>query len=247
MLQQLASGYVKMLSSDMRHFGLQYKEGLNEDPIPFYAFGSCKPGGLYYTTLDQLGYFLTPNWPLLADVSVPPDAQVYAEPCATKWKASQLVISNIRSVYDFLNAAPMDLLIQYAKQSPAIIRMYTKTAIPLAVFQCTYAHYYRSAVSLLDKQVLTVDVAVELTKLDRLNDLPIAAYLRLDYALAILDVAPKYARHFQNLSRTDRHKIAELRPNVGLYTDPLSKDLFLFDKQNPPTWVQYNSDVPVLA
>jgi hypothetical protein len=94
--------FVKLLARDLRHHHFQYKEGLNVDFIPFDASGECKPGGLYFTTQFHIGRWICDSWPLAADVTVPPDAQLYQEPCHTKWKADRLVLSNIRPLHQYL-------------------------------------------------------------------------------------------------------------------------------------------------
>jgi hypothetical protein len=85
--------YVKILHESMVHYGFKYQLGLNVDPIPFNPAGSCKPGGLYFTDLDNFHYQLCYGT-LIADVVVPNDT----EPCGYIWKASQLIISNIRPI-----------------------------------------------------------------------------------------------------------------------------------------------------
>jgi hypothetical protein len=92
----------KLLYSNRYHNGVTYEEGLNVDPLPFNPSGSCLPGGLYYTSLEHLPKWMDPSWPLIADVTLPADTLVYAEPCGTKWKANQLVLSNIRLLREFL-------------------------------------------------------------------------------------------------------------------------------------------------
>jgi hypothetical protein len=88
--------FYKLLFTSLCHNGFTYKEGLNVDHVPFAPEGSCKPGGLYYTTLEHLSFYYIQEWPLVADVTLPDDAEIYAEPCGTKWKADRLVLNNIR-------------------------------------------------------------------------------------------------------------------------------------------------------
>jgi hypothetical protein len=58
---------------------------------------------LYYTDFEHVPkWWAADYWPLIADVTLPPDARVYAEPCGTKWKADRLVLSNIRPLDKFL-------------------------------------------------------------------------------------------------------------------------------------------------
>jgi hypothetical protein len=92
----------KLLAADLRHNGFQYQEGLNVDPVPFNPTGACEAGGLYYTDLEHIPRWYTHHWPLIADVTLPDDARVYAEPCGTKWKADRLMLSNIRPISEFL-------------------------------------------------------------------------------------------------------------------------------------------------
>jgi hypothetical protein len=95
--------FYKLLAVDLCHCnGFIYQEGLNVDPLPFDPSGTCQPGGLYFTTLEYLPIWHRTIWPLIADVTLPPDARVYAEPCGTKWKADRLVLSDIRPLSRFL-------------------------------------------------------------------------------------------------------------------------------------------------
>ncbi len=89
--------YVKILHESMVHYGFKYQVGLNIDPIPFNPAGSCKPGGLYFTDFENFQYQLCYGT-LIADVVVPDNTEVYAEPCGYIWKASKLILSNIRPI-----------------------------------------------------------------------------------------------------------------------------------------------------
>lgn len=94
--------FYKLLARDLRHYGMTYKEGLNVDVLPFNPHGECQQGGLYFTTAAFVGEWMKPDWPLIADVTIPADAQVYPEKCGTKWKADRLVLSNIRPLHQYL-------------------------------------------------------------------------------------------------------------------------------------------------
>jgi hypothetical protein len=108
--------FYKLLSDDLRHNGFQYKEGLNIDHVPFNPNGSCERGGLYYTSYEWIGSWHRNHWPLIANVTLPPDALVYPEPCGTKWKADRLVLSNIRPIGDFLAEQSEQQLITWLQQ-----------------------------------------------------------------------------------------------------------------------------------
>src|SRR5271156_4589482 len=87
------SKYVKILAENLIHHNFQYKEGLNIDTIPFNPSGECEPGGLYYCEREK-AYLYANFGPFIADVEIPDDARIYAEP--DRYKADKIIISNIR-------------------------------------------------------------------------------------------------------------------------------------------------------
>jgi hypothetical protein len=89
--------YYKMMRNDFIHHGFTYKLGLNVDTIKFNPTGSCLPGGLYFTDIDNLGTFFEFG-NLIAIIKIPNDALVYKEPCGTKWKADRLIIDKIDTI-----------------------------------------------------------------------------------------------------------------------------------------------------
>ncbi len=96
--------YVKILHESMQHRGFKYKLGSNTDHIPFNPSGSCEPGGLYFTDINNFYKFLDYGT-LIADVKVPEGVEIYADPDRDnsqpyKWKAPSIVISNVRSIKD---------------------------------------------------------------------------------------------------------------------------------------------------
>jgi hypothetical protein len=90
---------VKVLTYDLIHNGFQYQDGLNTDTVPFNPSGSCKPGGLYYTTLEFMPNFIGYGTKI-ANVEIPPESKIYADPEGKKWKSSSVVLSNILPLKD---------------------------------------------------------------------------------------------------------------------------------------------------
>jgi hypothetical protein len=83
--------YYKILNKDEKHLGLQYKTGLNIDPIPFNPSGDCEEGGIYFAREDILAFLSYGPW--LREISLPPDARVYENPdLPKKWKADKVVL-----------------------------------------------------------------------------------------------------------------------------------------------------------
>jgi len=118
--------YVKILSSDLVHNGFKYKEGLNVDILPFDPSGSCKPGGLYFTDLKNFCKFLDYG-NLVADVTIPDDAQVYADggdaTSPYKWKADRIILSNIRPIEKILSMKTAEELMELIKSKCDVFHM----------------------------------------------------------------------------------------------------------------------------
>mgnify|MGYP000317113444 CR=1 FL=1 len=113
--------YVKILHASLIHNKFTYKEGLNVDVLPFDGSGSCKPGGLYFTDLENFLRY-TNFGTLVADVTIPDDAKVYPEPCRTKWKANKIILSRIRPIEDIFDNCEDSVILQLIQYEPVVIR-----------------------------------------------------------------------------------------------------------------------------
>jgi len=83
--------YYKILNEKECHHKLQYKFGLNIDPLDFRPYGKCEPGGIYFAKEDIL-YFLDYG-PYIRKVTLPEDAKVYENPGKPKkWKADKVIL-----------------------------------------------------------------------------------------------------------------------------------------------------------
>lgn len=85
--------YCKVLNSNFNQKGYQYNEGLNVLDKPFESTGSCVPGGLYFTNIENIFKFI--NYGIyLVKVTVPVDAQMVKDPDNDKWRADKIIISD---------------------------------------------------------------------------------------------------------------------------------------------------------
>jgi len=84
--------YYKVTNEQEIHNGLQYKDGLNIDTLPFNPKGTCEPGGIYFTREDILAFANYGAW--LREVILPEDAKVYKDPDSklTKWKSDKVIL-----------------------------------------------------------------------------------------------------------------------------------------------------------
>ena len=84
----------KCLNNELTHYDFKYKIGLNEDYIPFNPLGSCKPGGLYFTTIEHIDKFF--DYGLnIAIIELCEDAMFYIEPNGIKFKTNKFIIKKI--------------------------------------------------------------------------------------------------------------------------------------------------------
>lgn len=109
--------YFKVMNQAEYHHELQYKTGLNIDPIPFNPHGKCNPGGIYFCEAKHVFRFLdyagTDGW--IREVTIPDDAQIYHE--VYKVKADRVILGKRMSVkraktFNLLLKAGADLHVQ---------------------------------------------------------------------------------------------------------------------------------------
>ena len=90
----------KILKPNMKHFNYQWREGVNIDVLPWNPSGSCEPGGLYFTTIDQLhNYAQNPYaqcW--VGRVTLDDNEEVWQE--QGKWKAHRVFLEEPVRVKD---------------------------------------------------------------------------------------------------------------------------------------------------
>ena len=84
--------FYKVLNETECHNGLQFKTGLNVDPVPFQKKGSCCPGGIYFAREDILAFLDYGPW--LRKVTIPADAEMVLDPGKEpeKWRASKVIL-----------------------------------------------------------------------------------------------------------------------------------------------------------
>ena len=107
--------YVKLTNKECWHNGFQFVEGLNIDHIPFTKNNYCEPGGIYFTTLENIYMWLEYNdkeMYYIWDVIIPDDAQVYHQ--SDKSKADKIILRNRRTLSEFFSD-DQDMLISSIK------------------------------------------------------------------------------------------------------------------------------------
>jgi hypothetical protein len=88
--------YYKWLNKSRKHFNHVYTLGLNTDSIEFMPTGDCQAGGLYFTNIENIPYFLSFGTDV-AIIELCKDAQFYIEFCGTKAKTNKFIVKHILS------------------------------------------------------------------------------------------------------------------------------------------------------
>jgi len=93
--------YFKVTNAAEKHNGLQYKDGLNIDPVAWNPSGGCQSGGIYYADEDHICEFLGIGaW--VREVTIPDDARTYKDPEGNKSKADKVILGPRVALLDFL-------------------------------------------------------------------------------------------------------------------------------------------------
>jgi len=90
--------YYKILNEKEKHFGLQYKTGLNKDPNPFNPSGCCQSGGMYFSSNHILDFFCMGPW--IREVTLCKDSNIYKDPDpnSEKWKTDKFVLGERKRI-----------------------------------------------------------------------------------------------------------------------------------------------------
>lgn len=104
---------VRFCYPNKTHNNYEWHDGENVDILPFEANGKCQKGGLYFTTLNQLLYYLAAGEYLgdywVVTLTVDDNEDVWQEPNG-KWKAHRVMVTSMTRIKDM----PEEVLYQMA-------------------------------------------------------------------------------------------------------------------------------------
>lgn len=94
--------YLKITNAEEKHYGYQYKDGLNVLDKEFQTEGSCVPGGLYFTDIHNIDKFFRYGVNLRI-VRLPkdnPNFKMVKDPEGDKWRANMIILGEKYSLFD---------------------------------------------------------------------------------------------------------------------------------------------------
>lgn len=90
---------VKIIGNNFNNY--IYRIGLNIDPIPFRPYGKCQAGGLSFTDMRFLPYFMSCG-SHIAYVDIVDDSRIYLDNYKS-YKADMIVLTKIIPIQDYLS------------------------------------------------------------------------------------------------------------------------------------------------
>lgn len=118
--------FYKFINRNKIHKGFTYKQGLNVDTLPFNPTDTCRQGGLYFTTKDNIFHFKKYG-DYCCNIIIPDDAQCYVEKYAIK--ANKIIVESFREVHQMSEWFDEDFCISAVKQKWQAIK-YVKVMTP---------------------------------------------------------------------------------------------------------------------
>jgi len=89
--------FYKITNQDEKHYGMQYKTGLNIDVLPFNPQGDCEKGGIYFSREDILAFLDYGPW--IRKVTLPENEEVYENPdTLKKWKSHRVILGKRKKI-----------------------------------------------------------------------------------------------------------------------------------------------------
>lgn len=94
--------YFKITNQEEKHYGLQYKNGIIEDILPFNnnPRATCCEGGIYFSDEKNIIKFFTYG-PWIRQVEIPEGAQWIQDPSGNKWRASKLFFHPRKKLWSY--------------------------------------------------------------------------------------------------------------------------------------------------
>jgi hypothetical protein len=134
----------KVVSKDFTHNNFIYKDGLNIDTVPFNPSDECSVGGLYFTELYKLAYWI--NWGMyICKVTVPDDSLVYIEQNKFKVDKINLDLNNkvlIKDFYAWDDPYFCEIAVQQNHTALRFVRNQTEEICKIAIYKNSQSLQY---------------------------------------------------------------------------------------------------------
>ncbi len=134
--------FIKLTNSSEIHYNFKYQTGLNIDVLDFNPTGSCSSGGLYFTDLTNMHYWLNHLYDIkyLRYVTLLDNEPIYVED--NKYKVKQFILSERIKIKEFIKSQNMiDIISEYPYELK-YIKNQTDEICKIAVKQEGYTLVY---------------------------------------------------------------------------------------------------------
>ncbi len=118
---------LKFMNNDDKHHGIQYKDGINYDILPFDSSGTFSKGGIYVTTIEYWFMYHSCYGDYCREVKIPDDAYVYIE-SLDRIKCSHIMLGKRKKKMRLIEKL-MDQYIKKTENPQEIIYNFLHTSI----------------------------------------------------------------------------------------------------------------------
>jgi len=122
--------FVKLTMEDNTRRNFEYREGLIVDTIPFNPTGECLPGGMYFTDLNDMPFWINYG-PIIWTVTIPKNAWVYVE--EHKLKADQFELSDRKHISEHVCWCSKDYCLMAVKKNGLALQYVGKMSQTLKI------------------------------------------------------------------------------------------------------------------
>jgi len=239
--------YVKFIRRDRKHYGVRYKEGIVEDPLPFDPDEHCGPGGLFFAKVEDAA-----QWASFGDdmatITIPPGERVVE--FKQKLKAHRIRVGKIVPIGDHPVWNDSALRLAAVRKTPWLIEHMKN---PSEALQMTAVGKDAGAVLLIEDPcraakvlALTLDGNLIEYMKDLDDELQVIAVTKSPEAIYAIDnpceeaiiaaacVEPCVMGSFPNASDRVKETVIKRCPEAVYWMNNLSEDLKLWAiKRNP--------------
>jgi hypothetical protein len=123
----LSENLIKLTNTIENHRGFQFDSGINEDTNTFNPEGKCSAGGIYFTHIDKLAYWVdlyqNPNheYKYCRKVKILSDCKIYIED-VDSFKVDKIFLEDRVDISELENWKDRDYLMKSIRQNPFVIR-----------------------------------------------------------------------------------------------------------------------------
>jgi hypothetical protein len=236
---------IKLTNEAENHNGFQFQTGLNIDTVKFNPKGNCRPGGIYFCTIESLGKWLRYNDKIMCFVrfvTIPNDSQVYIS--EAKIKADKIILSERKKINELENWNDTKFALATVDQMGSSLKYIKNQTLEMCVKAVTK---YAGALEYVNSQNFTSPEIYEICLAAVRSNVIALQYAKnhnIDMAKLYLDAAKKdgFALYYMSVEARTREicmVAVKSNPAALLYVPKQTRELCLEAVKNNANAIHY--------